>query len=322
MRILITGGAGFIGSHLCERLLSEGHQVEVIDDLSTGNLENLKYCKDNKNFRFIYDTVLNENTMHAAIDKCDVIYHLAAAVGVDLIVRQPVRTIETNIKGTEVVLDIARKYNRKVLLASTSEVYGKNEQVPFREEDDSLFGATTYSRWSYACSKAIDEFLGLAYHKQYGLPVIIARFFNTVGERQSGQYGMVIPRFVRAALAGEPITIYGDGKQSRCFGYVMDVIDGITSLVNDPGSYGQVFNIGSTEEISIEALAFKIKSLAGSSSEIIYLPYEEAYGQGFDDMRRRIPSLDKIEKQVGYRPKTSLDQILEKIIAYFRRQVN
>jgi UDP-glucose 4-epimerase len=322
MRILITGGAGFIGSHLCERLLSEGHQVEVIDDLSTGNLENLEHCKGNNNFRFIYDTVLSENTMHAAVDRCDVIYHLAAAVGVDLIVRQPVRTIETNIKGTEVVLDIARKYNRKVLLASTSEVYGKNEQVPFREEDDSLFGATTYSRWSYACSKAIDEFLGLAYHKQYGLPVIIARFFNTVGERQSGQYGMVIPRFVRAALAGEPITIYGDGKQSRCFGYVMDVIDGITSLVNDHGSYGQVFNIGSTEEISIEALAFKIKSLAGSSSEIIYLPYEEAYGQGFDDMRRRIPSLDKIEKQVGYRPKTSLNQILEKIIAYFRRQGN
>jgi UDP-glucose 4-epimerase len=319
MRVLITGGAGFIGSHLCERLLSEGNHVEVIDDLSTGDLANLEHCKDNKNFRFIYDTVLNENTMHSAVDKCDMIYHLAAAVGVDLIVKQPVRTIETNIKGTEVVLDVARKYSRRVILASTSEVYGKNEQVPFREEDDSLFGATTYSRWSYACSKAIDEFLGLAYHKQYGLPVIIARFFNTVGERQSGQYGMVIPRFVKAAISGEPITIYGDGKQSRCFAYVKDVIDGVTSLANDPGSYGQVFNIGSTEEISIKDLAMKIKSLAGSSSVITYLPYEEAYGQAFDDMRRRIPSLEKIEKQVGYRPKTSLDEILKKIIAYFRR---
>jgi UDP-glucose 4-epimerase len=321
MRILITGGAGFIGSHLCERLLKEGNEVDVIDDLSTGNIENLKNCVGSPKFGFINDTVINENIMYTLIDKCDMVYHLAAAVGVDLIVKQPVRTIETNIKGTEVVLDITRKFNKKVLLASTSEVYGKNEKVPFREDDDSLYGATTYSRWSYACSKAIDEFLAIAYHRQFGLQVVITRLFNTVGERQTGQYGMVIPRFIKAALSGDQITIYGDGKQTRCFAYVQDIIEGMVLLVNDPGSYGNVYNIGATHEISIEALAKKIKDMTGSSSEIAYLPYEKAYGQAFDDMRRRIPSLEKIEAQVGYKPDTSLDRILERIIDYFRREV-
>jgi UDP-glucose 4-epimerase len=318
MRVLITGGAGFIGGHLAERLLGEGHRVDVIDDLSTGSLDNLANCTTNPDFSFVNDTVLNENIMYTLIERVDVIYHLAAAVGVELIVKQPVRTIETNIKGTEVVLDIARKFGRRVLLASTSEIYGKNENVPFREEDDSLFGATTYSRWSYACSKAIDEFLALAYHREYGLPVVITRFFNTVGERQTGMYGMVIPRFVAAALKGDPLIVHGDGRQSRCFAYVGDVLDGVTALMSDPNAYGQVFNIGSDEEITIEDLAKKIIKLTGSSSLITYLPYEKVYGKGFDDMRRRIPSTEKIEKQVGFKRKTSLDETLERIIRYFR----
>lgn len=321
MHVLITGGAGFIGSHLCERLLKDGHQVNVIDDLSTGKIKNLKNCMANKKFNFYNDSVINEKTMYTLIDKCDMIYHLAAAVGVKLIVEQPVRTIETNIKGTEVVLDIAKKFQKKVLIASTSEIYGKSEKVPFKEDDDSVLGSTTFSRWSYACSKAIDEFLGFAYHRQFGLPVLITRFFNTVGERQTGQYGMVIPRFVTAALMGEPLNIYGDGKQSRCFAYVHDVIDGVIALVNDSSSYGNVYNIGSKEEVSIEDLAIKIKKMTGSSSDIQYIPYEKAYGQAFDDMRRRVPCLEKIENHVGYKQKTSLDQTLEKIINYFRKEV-
>ncbi len=322
MHVLITGGAGFIGSHLCERLLKDGYQVNVIDDLSTGNIENLKNCMESKKFNFYNDSVINEKTMYALIDKCDIIYHLAAAVGVKLIVEQPVRTIETNIKGTEMVLDIAKKFQKKVLIASTSEIYGKSEKVPFREDDDSVLGSTTFSRWSYACSKAIDEFLGLAYHRQFGLPVLITRFFNTVGERQTGQYGMVIPRFVTAALMGEPLNIYGDGKQSRCFAYVHDVIDGVIALVNESSSFGNVYNIGTKEEISIKDLAIKIKKMTGSSSDIKYIPYEKAYGQVFDDLKRRVPCLDRIEDQVGYKQKTSLDETLEKIIKYFRTEVN
>ncbi|MHC4270131.1 MAG: GDP-mannose 4,6-dehydratase, partial [Planctomycetota bacterium] len=275
MHILVTGGAGFIGSHLCERLLKEGHLVDVIDDLSTGNIANLKNCMGKEKFNFYNDSVINEMMMYTLIDKCDIIYHLAAAVGVQLIVEQPVRTIVTNIKGTEVVLDIAKKFQKKVLIASTSEIYGKSESLPFKEDDDSVFGSTTFSRWSYACSKAIDEFLGLAYHRQFGLPVLIVRFFNTVGERQTGQYGMVIPRFVKAALTGEPLNIFGDGKQSRCFANVLDIIDGMTALVNDSTAYGNVFNIGSTEEISIEDLAVKIKEMTGSSSDLKYIPYDE-----------------------------------------------
>lgn len=319
MRVLITGGAGFIGSHLCERLLRHGCQVDVIDDLSTGNLNNLKNCLGNKDFNFVNDSVLNEKVMYTLIDKCEMIYHLAAAVGVELIVKQPVRTIETNIKGTEVVLDIAKKFGKKLLIASSSEVYGKNGKIPFKEDDDCLLGPTTFSRWSYACSKAIDEFLGLAYHRQFGLPVIIVRLFNTVGERQTGQYGMVIPRFAQAALLGEPLIVFGDGQQSRCFAYVQDVIDGLMALVNDPRSYGNVYNIGSTEEITINDLAARIKKMTGSSSEIKSIPYERVYGQGFDDMRRRVPCLEKIQKQVGYKPNTSIDQTLELIIQYFRK---
>ncbi len=321
MRILVTGGAGFIGSHLCERFLKEGHLVDVIDDLSTGKITNLKNCLSNEKFNFYNDSVINERMMYTLIDKSDIIYHLAAAVGVQLIVEQPVRTIMTNIKGTEIVLDIAKKFQKKVLIASTSEIYGKSEKIPFKEEDDSVLGSTTYSRWSYACSKAIDEFLGLAYHRQFGLPVLIMRFFNTVGERQTGQYGMVIPRFVKAALMGEPLNVYGDGKQSRCFTYVLDVIEGMTALANDPSSFGNVYNIGSTEEISIENLAVKVKEMTESSSEIKYIPYEEAYGQAFDDMRRRIPSLDKIQAQVGYRPKVTLDETLKRIIDFFRKEI-
>jgi UDP-glucose 4-epimerase len=321
MRALITGGAGFIGSHLCERLLHDGFQVAVIDDLSTGNINNLKSCLSNKDFSFVEDSVQNEKMMYTLIDKCEIIFHLAAAVGVELIVKQPVKTIETNIRGTEVVLDIARKFGKKLLIASTSEIYGKNGKIPFKEDDDRVLGSTKFSRWSYACSKAIDEFLGLAYHKQYGLPILILRFFNTVGERQTGQYGMVIPRFVKAALLGEPLVIYGDGKQSRCFAYVHDVIDGMIKLVNEPSSYGNVYNIGSTEEISIENLAIRVKEITGSSSEIKYIPYEKVYGQDFDDMMRRVPCLDKIQRQVGYYPKTSLDKTLEIIINYFRKEV-
>ncbi len=321
MRILVTGGAGFIGGHLCERLLKEGHMVDVIDDLSTGNITNLKNCMGNEKFNFYNDSVINEKMMYTLIDKNDMVYHLAAAVGVRLIIEQPVRTIETNIKGTEVVLDIAKKFQKKVLIASTSEIYGKSEKVPFKEDDDTLLGPTTYSRWSYACSKAIDEFLGFAYYRQYGLPVLIVRLFNTVGERQTGKYGMVIPRFVKAALSREPLIIYGDGKQSRCFTYIQDIIDGVITLVNDPGSYGTVYNIGSTEEISIEDLAAKIKEMSNSPSEIKYMPYEEVYGEAFDDLKRRVPCLEKIEKQIGYKQKTSLDETLEKIIDYYRKEI-
>jgi len=320
MRILVTGGAGFIGSHLCERLLKDGHMVEVIDDLSTGSLENIKNYIGGKRFTYINDSVINEKMMYTLIDKCDMIYHLAAAVGVKLIVQEPVRTIETNIRGTEVVLGIAKKFGKKVVLTSTSEVYGKNRNVPFREEDDCLLGSTTFSRWSYACSKAIDEFLGLAYHRQYGLSVLIVRLFNTVGERQTGQYGMVVPRFVKAALSGEPLTVYGDGKQSRCFAYVGDVIGGVLALANDTSAYGDVYNLGSTEEVSIEALAVMIKEMTGGSSEIKYVPYEKAYGAGFDDMKRRVPSLKKAQKQVGYTAKTSLEKTLRIIIDHFRRR--
>lgn len=321
MRVLVTGGAGFIGSHLCERLLKDGHMVDVIDDLSTGNIANLKNCVNNEKFSFYNDSVINENIMYTLMDKSDMIYHLAAAVGVQLIVDHPVRTIVTNIKGTEVVLEIAKKFQRKVLIASTSEIYGKSESFPFKEDDDCVLGSTTYSRWSYACSKAIDEFLGLAYHRQFGLPVIIVRFFNTVGERQTGQYGMVVPRFVKAALSGGPLNIYGNGKQARCFAHVLDIIDGMTALVNDSTSYGNVYNIGSTEEISIEDLAVKIKEMTGSSSEIKYIPYEEAYGQAFDDMSRRVPCLERIQQQVGYKYKISLDETLKRIINYFRKEI-
>jgi UDP-glucose 4-epimerase len=319
MKALITGGAGFIGSHLAERLLETDHDVVVLDDLSTGNLSNLEAVLDHPRFRFVLDDVRNASTVHLLVESCDVVFHLAAAVGVQLIVDQPVHTIETNIHGTEVVLSVANKFRKKVLLASTSEVYGKSEKVPFREDDDTVLGSTRFSRWSYACSKAIDEFLGLAYYQQYGLPVVVARFFNTVGPRQTGQYGMVVPRFVDRALRHEPLLIYGTGKQSRCFAYVGDVVDCVIALLDRPEAAGRVYNIGSTEEISIEALADKVIEMTGSRSAKKYISYEEAYGRPFDDMMRRVPCLDRVREMTGYEPATSLTLTLEHIVASRRR---
>jgi UDP-glucose 4-epimerase len=320
VKALVTGGAGFIGSHLVERLLQDGNEVTAIDDLSTGSMDNLKSVQGQERFRFVYDSVRNLETMHVLGQQCDVIYHLAAAVGVQLIVDQPVHTIETNIHGTEVVLTIANTYRKKVLLASSSEVYGKSEAVPFREDDDCILGSTRFSRWSYACSKAIDEFLGLAYYEQYGLPVVAARFFNTVGPRQTGQYGMVVPRFVERALKNEPLLIYGSGKQTRCFAYVDDVIEACIALMASHDAAGKVYNIGSDEEISIEALADKIIALTQSQSQKEYVSYEQAYGKPFDDMLRRAPSLDRIRQAVGYKPKYRLEQILHHVIADIRQR--
>jgi len=314
MKALITGGAGFIGSHLSQRLLALGHDVVVIDDLSTGRRSNIAPLLGNSRFRFVFDNVRNSEIMHVLIEPCDVVFHLAAAVGVQLIVDKPVHTIETNIHGTEVVLAIANKFAKKVLLASTSEVYGKAEKVPFREDDDTIFGSTKFSRWAYGCSKAIDEFLGLAYHDQYGLPVIVVRLFNTVGPRQTGQYGMVIPRFVGRALKNEPLQIYGTGKQSRCFAYVGDVVEALIGLMTTPAAAGQVFNIGTTEEIAIDALADKVIALTNSKSQKQYLDYQQAYGKPFDDMMRRVPCLDKIRSCIGYAPKMNLDATLKAVI--------
>ncbi len=318
MHVLITGGAGFIGSHLAESLLKSGHHVTVIDDVSTGSLQNIQAVQDHPRFRFVLDSVRNETVMNLLVESCDVIYHLAAAVGVQLIVDRPVHTIETNIHGTEVVLSTANKFSKKVLLASTSEVYGKSEAVPFHEDDDSVLGSTRFSRWSYACSKAIDEFLGLAYHQQYGLPVIIVRLFNTVGPRQTGQYGMVIPRFVRRALQNEPIEIYGSGEQTRCFCCVFDVIDALEKLMACPKAPGRVFNLGSDEEVTIDALAGRIIRMTTSKSTKKQISYEQAYGRPFDDMIRRRPDLARIHEAIGYRPDYSLDQTLNLIIQDLR----
>ena len=320
MNVLITGGAGFIGSHLAERLMAAGHSVDVIDDLSTGNYRNLGGCTGSAEFRFIHGSVMDERLMHMLTDRNDIVYHLAAAVGAHLIAQDPVRTMETNIQGTQIVLDVAKKFRKRVLIASSSEVYGKSAKVPFSEDDDCVLGSTNFSRWSHACSKAANEFLGLAYHRQFGLPVVILRFFNTVGERQTGQYGMVVPRFVKAALLNEPLEVYGDGKQTRCFAYVKDVVEGTIGIAEDAASYGHVYNIGSAQEISIEELAQKIKSLTNSSSEIRHVPYSQVYTQAFDDLRRSIPSLDKIEKRIGYSPKRSLEDTLKTIVAWMRQE--
>ncbi len=314
MKALITGGAGFIGSHLVGKLLQSGFQVTVIDDLSTGSLNNLQSVKDNKSFRFVQDNVRNARTMDSLIKQCDVVYHLAAAVGVQLIVDEPVRTIETNIHGCEIALESANRYGKKVLIASSSEVYGKSEAVPFSEDDDAVLGSTRFARWSYACSKAIDEFLAFAYRDQFNLPVVVVRIFNTVGPRQIGQYGMVVPRFVTSALRNEPISIYGTGKQSRCFAHVSDVVSGFISLMQCDEAAGGVYNIGSDEEVTIEALAEKVIELTGSSSEKQYVSYEQAYGKPFDDMMRRVPCLDKIKAVTGYEPKMSLGQTLQDVI--------
>ena len=316
MRVLITGGAGFIGSHLSESYLSRGDEVFVIDDLSTGTIENIQHLKNHPRFHYTIDTVHNTPVTAELVDQCDVIFHLAAAVGVKLIVESPVRTIETNVRGTEVVLSLANKKKKKVLVASTSEVYGLSSDVPFREDGNLVMGATTKGRWSYACSKAIDEFLALAYWREKKLPTIVVRLFNTVGPRQTGQYGMVIPTFVKQALSGRPITVYGDGKQSRCFGYVGDVVGALVKLMDHKDAVGQVFNIGSNEEISILKLAERIKELTNSSSEIVFIPYDEAYEEGFEDMPRRIPDITKVGGLVGFRPEMNLDGILESVIEY------
>ena len=319
MRALVTGGAGFIGSHLTERLLEEGLNVSVIDNLSTGSLKNIEHLKDHSGFEFVNGDIRNTVLMTTLIEHSDVIFHLAAAVGVRLIAEDPVHTIETNIGGTEIVLDIANTFGRKILLASSSEVYGKSEAVPFGEEDDLVLGSTGLSRWSYACSKAIDEFLGLAFYQQYGLGVVIGRFFNTVGPRQTGQYGMVVPRFVQMALNDEPVLIYGTGRQTRCFCYVADLVEALIGLMNCEQAAGKVYNIGTSDEIAIEDLADKIIEMTGSKSKKTFVSYEAAYGRPIEDMMRRVPNIERIKETIGWEPQTSLDETLQAIIESIKR---
>jgi UDP-glucose 4-epimerase len=316
----ITGGAGFIGSHLAETLLAAGHKVTVLDNLSTGAMENIEHLKQAPGFRYVIDSVTNEPVLAELIDAADVVFHLAAAVGVKLIVEAPVHTIETNVHGTEVVLKHANKKKKLVVIASTSEVYGKSTAVPFREDADLVMGPTPKHRWAYACSKAIDEFLALAYWKERKLPVIIVRFFNTVGPRQTGRYGMVIPNFVRQGLAGQPITVHGDGTQTRSFCYVGDVVEALQRLVAEPRAVGEVFNVGNDQEITILELAERVRDLTGGRSEIVKIPYDQAYEAGFEDMPRRVPDLAKIGHLVGYKPEVGLDEILSRVVDHFQKQ--
>jgi len=316
MKYLLTGGAGFIGSHLTEALLERGEEVCIIDDLSTGGIENIKHLKGRTGFKYVLDTVMNKSIMIELVDEADVVFHLAAAVGVRLIVESPVRTIETNIKGTEIILELAAKKKKTVVVFSTSEVYGKYNGTKFSETGDLILGPTFKGRWSYAASKIIDEFLALAYFKEKKLPVIIVRLFNTVGPRQTGRYGMVVPRFVQQALTGQPVTVYGDGKQTRTFTHVRDAIMAILKLVDHPGAIGEIFNIGGKEEISIEKLAQLVKEVLKSSSSIVHIPYEKAYEEGFDDMRKRVPDIGKIETLIGYEPKCNLRDIVCDVAEY------
>jgi UDP-glucose 4-epimerase len=320
MKILITGGAGFVGSHLADKLISQGHEITVIDDLSTGRYSNIAHLEDTPNFRLIIDTVLNEKLMEELIRDTDRVFHMASAVGVKLIMERPVRTIETIFRGTDVVLGFCSRYRKRVLIPSTSEVYGKGASVPFKEDDDLLTGATDKHRWAYACAKTLDEFLALAHWKETRLPVVVVRLFNTVGPRQTGQYGMVVPRFVQAAAKNEPIYVHGDGTQSRCFGHVADVVEGLAKLLDSPHCFGQVINLGNDEEVSIKGLAEKAIELTGSKSEIRYVSYDEAYGEGFEDMRRRVPSLEKARKLIGYKPTRSLTDIINDVAAEFREE--
>ena len=322
MRVLVTGGAGFIGSHLSDRLVAAGHVVRVIDDLSTGRLQNIAHLTDNPAFGYELASILDKERLSPLVQDSDIVVHLAAAVGVQLIIRDPVHTIETNVKGTEVVLELAEQHGARVLLASTSEVYGKSTKIPFSEEDDLVLGPTTRSRWSYACSKAIDEFLGLAYWTEKQVPVTIFRLFNTVGPRQVGQYGMVLPSFVNWALTGKPLRVFGDGKQSRCFCHVADVVEAISRLVVSGHTTGQVYNIGSNQEISIAALAKRVIELTGSHSRTQYIPYEQAYAPGFEDMRRRIPDIRKIQQAIDFTPRYDLDQTILSIIESQRREMD
>jgi UDP-glucose 4-epimerase len=318
MRVLITGGAGFIGSHLADAYLERGDEVFILDDLSTGSMDNVQHLKVHPRFHYTIDTIHKPRVVAELVDECDVVFHLAAAVGVKLIVESPVRTIETNVHGTEVVLAQANKKKKRVLVASTSEVYGLSTQVPFREDGCLVMGATTKGRWSYACSKALDEFLALAYWREKKLPTTVVRLFNTVGPRQTGQYGMVIPTFVKQALSGRPITVFGDGTQSRCFGHVSDVVGALVKLMDRQDTVGEVFNIGSDEEVSIAELAEVVKTLADSRSEIVMVPYDEAYEEGFEDMPRRVPDIGKIRRLIGYRPTKSLEDIVKSVIVYHR----
>jgi UDP-glucose 4-epimerase len=320
-RVLVTGGAGFIGSHLCEALLQRGDEVWVIDDLSTGRVDNIAHLQDNKAFHFEVGSILDCAQLEALVKRVDLIFHLAAVVGVQKIIEMPVDTIEINVLGSHNVLNLAARYRKLCLIASTSEVYGKSTKHPFTEEDDAVYGPTTKSRWSYACSKAIDEFLALAYHNAQGLPVVIARLFNTTGPRQTGRYGMVLPRFVDQALRGEPITVFGNGHQRRCFADVSDVVRALQQLADHPAAIGQVFNVGNPEEISIGELAKLVRKLTGGDSEIRFIPYDEAYQPGFEDMHRRVPNIAKISKLVGYKPEVRLREIVTRIIESKRREV-
>jgi len=319
LKVLITGGAGFIGSHLAERLLSEGDEVSIIDDLSTGSRENFEHLIPEKRFRWVVDTILNRPVLEKLVQDCEMIFHLAAAVGVQYVIQNPLKSLQINIEGTELVLELANQHRCRVLVTSTSEAYGKSESIPFRENDDVILGATSVRRWGYAYSKAVDEFLSFAYFREKKLPVVVARLFNITGPRQTGSYGMVVPRFVKQAVMEQPITVYGDGKQRRCFTDVSDAIEGICALAKHPKAIGQVFNVGSDFEITIEDLAGRIKELTGSKSEIKYVPYEEAYEKGFEDMARRLPDISKIHGLTGYRPKVKLDEMLNKVIEYHKR---
>ena len=318
MKALLTGGAGFVGSHLAEALLDQGHRVQVIDDLSTGSMDNIAHLKHRPGFEYVIDSIMDESLTAELVDGCDTVFHLAAAVGVKLIVEQPVRTIETNVHGTEIVLTHASKKNKLVFIFSTSEVYGKSTAVPFNEETDLVMGPTLKHRWAYACSKALDEFLALAYWKERKLPVVVVRLFNTVGPRQTGRYGMVIPNFVQQALSGAPITVHGDGTQTRSFTYVGDVVNALIGLMHDPRTIGQVFNIGNAEEISILDLAKRVKAMTNSTSEIVCIPYDQAYEAGFEDMPRRVPDLTKIRNLIGYTPTIGLEEILRRVIEHTR----
>jgi len=319
-KMLITGGAGFIGSHLAEHLLAGGHEVTVLDDFSTGRDDNLRGLRAHSKLQVVRDSVESIDTVNLLVAAADAVFHLASAVGVQLIVDEPVRSIRTTIHGTEVVLESSHRFNRPVLITSSSEVYGKGTRVPFSEDDDVVMGATRFSRWCYAYSKGIDEFLGLAYHRQFGLPVRIVRLFNTVGPRQVGMYGMVLPRFVDAALSNRPLQVYGDGTQSRCFCHVRDVVGAMSKLMDSPESIGEVFNLGSDQEISMNDLAKRVIELAGSKSRIEHVSYEKAYGQRFDDMARRVPKLEKIKNFIGFRPTHDLDQIIRSVIEDRRQQ--
>ncbi|MGC3957482.1 MAG: GDP-mannose 4,6-dehydratase [Verrucomicrobiota bacterium] len=314
MHYLVTGGAGFIGSHLSQRLLALGHRVTILDDFSTGRSENVAPLRGDPNCAIVRDSVENDSTVNTLIAGCDAVFHLASAVGVRLIVDEPVRTIRTTIHGTEVVVDAANRFGRPILLTSSSEVYGKGLRVPFSEDDDVVMGPTVHNRWCYAYSKAIDEFLALACHRQYGLPAIIVRLFNTVGPRQTGQYGMVLPRFVSAALSGQPLQVYGDGNQTRCFCHVSDVVDGLIALMSTPAAIGRVFNIGSPDEISMNDLARKVIQATRSTSNVVHLTYQQAYGQPFDDMQRHVPDLRRIRETIGFSPRKGLDQIIQSVV--------